>query len=64
MKLSQKIAIRRSIQARRAAVVTDAPVEMTKKPRSEKQLASDARFGEMVRARREAASLAAESLAA
>lgn len=65
MKLAQRIAIRRSIQTRRAAVV-DVPVvaETVKKPRTERQLASDAQFGEMVRARRDAQRAAAESLAA
>jgi hypothetical protein len=60
MKLAQKIAIRRSIQARKAAPVdaVAVTVETVKKPRSEKQLASDARFGEMVRARIAAAQAA------
>ena len=64
MKLSQKIAIRRSIAARQAAQVEAAPVAVVKKPRSEKQLANDIRYGEMVRARIAAKKAAAAEVAA
>ncbi len=68
MELRQKIAIGRKMAARRAALAA-APVavESVKPTRTPKQIASDLRFGEMVRARiaaSKAAKAEAETVAA